>query len=50
MEGQCAPIRSFPQNDFQILVSVHMLSLKFGFKQDFVIQEEYIFDDSEELF
>ena len=50
MEGQCAPIRVNPQNDSQIFFSVHMLSLKFCFKQDFVIPKEETFDDSGELF
>jgi len=49
VEGRRAPMRVIPQSDGRILVNVHMLSLKFGFKYDSIFLEEEIFDDSGEL-
>jgi hypothetical protein len=49
VEGRRAPMRVPPQSDGRILVHVHMLSLKFGFKYDSIFLEEKIFDDSGEL-
>lgn len=48
-EGFCTPIRVSPQSDGQIFISIHILSLKFGFKQDSISLKDEIFDESEEL-
>lgn len=46
VKGCRTPMRVPSQSDARIFVSVHMLSLKFGFKQDSIFLEEEIFDDS----
>lgn len=50
VEGRRAPMRGPRQSDGQILVSVHMLFLKFGFKQDSIFLEDKPFDDSGKFF
>lgn len=49
-KGCHVPMRVPHQSDGLIFVSVHMLFLKFGFKQDFIFLEDEIFDDSKEFF
>lgn len=46
VKGCRTPMRVPSQSDARIFVSVHMLSLKFGFKQDSIFLEEEMFDDS----